>query len=70
MTSEEHQLLQELRSEVKRITTVLVGDDTGVWGLTHQVRFMWRAFVIWPMCTLSAFAGALSTIILQMIFKK
>lgn len=70
MTDEEHNVLKELRGEIKLIAAILRGDDKGAWGLTHQVRLMWRIFIIWPLCTMSAVAGAAITIILQTFFHK
>lgn len=72
MTHDENgnRLLREIREELKTLGEILRGDDKGTWGLTHQVHLMWRAFIIWPLCTLSALAGAAGTLLLQQLFHK
>lgn len=70
MTDDENKVLRELREDVRGISSILRGDDKGAWGLTHQVRLMWRIFIIWPLCTASAFTGAAVTLLLQNIFHR
>lgn len=68
MTDTEHETLQELKTQTQAIFTILRGDDKGQLGLIQQVRFMWKTFWLWPLCTLSAIGGAIGTMILQRLF--
>lgn len=68
MTSDEHNAIQEIRSDIKAIYIMLRGDDRGQLGLIQQVRFIWKTFWLWPLCSLSAIGGAIMTITIQRLF--
>ena len=64
---DEHQ--QRLEAKLDQILTILHGDDQGGMGIIQRVSIIWRMMVIWPLCTGSAVAGAIVTMMVQKIWK-
>ena len=68
MNPQEHSTLLEIRQNIKDIHIILRGDDKGQLGLIHQVKFMWKSFWLWPLCSLSAIFGFIAHVIVVKTF--
>ena len=60
---------KRLEDKLDKILEILHGDETGDMGMIQRVSIIWRVFIVWPLCTGSAVAGAVVTILVQKLFK-
>ena len=71
MTDEEHSIIAGIKSDVKEIQHKLdevekmLHGDEGRFGFLQKVNIIWSSIIVWPLCTLSAGAGVVATLMIQ-----
>lgn len=61
--------LDRIEAKLDALNILLLGDDTGKFGIVHQHKILWRLIALWPLCTLSAAASSLFTLAVQWLLR-